>query len=269
MTVPDFLIVGAMKAGTTTLHRDLGMHPDIFLPAQKEPETLVRFDDLVQCERDYGELFALSAAGMIRGEASTAYTKRPVHEGVAEKARDLTGGLLRIVYIRRDPVARIVSHYRHSNQQGRMPEPLSEALRTYPDLIAFSRYDWQIEPWKRMFGPDRVLEIELETYSANRMETVRRVVSHIGADPERLPLLDDKLVANSAKEMKHIENGLLNSLVRSKFYQRRVKPVVPSRLREASRRAILPPPPDVDVTLSAADLEFIAQQLAADEIEAH
>ena len=37
---PDFLIVGAMKAGTTTLYHDLSEHPDIFLPVLKEPEVL-------------------------------------------------------------------------------------------------------------------------------------------------------------------------------------------------------------------------------------
>ena len=39
---PHFLIVGAMKAGTTTLYRDLVLHPDIFMPTVKEPEILIK-----------------------------------------------------------------------------------------------------------------------------------------------------------------------------------------------------------------------------------
>ena len=52
--LPDFLIIGAMKAGTTTLYRDLELHPQIFLPQEKEPETLVSLgDDLLAMAADY------------------------------------------------------------------------------------------------------------------------------------------------------------------------------------------------------------------------
>jgi hypothetical protein len=261
----DFLIVGAMKAGTTTLYRDLITHPDIVMPEQKEPETLVRFTSLADIRRDYAALFAKAPEGAIRGEASTAYTKLPIHTGAAERARDLSGGKLRIVYIRRDPVDRIISHYRHERQHRRIKLPISRALREVPELIDFSRYDWQIAPWKECFGEEQVLEIDLETYAADRRGVSRQVVAHLGADPDRLPPPDDSLVANSAGEMKRIDNPLLDRFVRSLFYQRSIKPAVPRPWREATRRTILPRAEPIAVELSPADREFIAKSLAAPE----
>lgn len=260
--IPDFLIVGAMKAGTTTLYRDLLAHPDIAMPEQKEPETLIRFTALEDIERDYAQLFAKTPANSVRGEASTAYTKLPVYSGAAERAHALTGGNLRIVYMRRDPVERIVSHFKHEVQHRRIRVPISQALREVPELIEFSRYDRQIAPWKACFGEERVLVIDLEDYSADRASFARRVVAHIGADPERMPRPDPSVIANSSREQKHIDNPLLKAVVFSKFYQRRLKPMVPFRWREAGRRIVLPPAGPIDASLSADDLAFIERELA-------
>ena len=262
MTPPpiDFLIVGAMKAGTTTLYRDLDLHPDVVLPAQKEPETLIRCRDLESIAQDYRELFARASAGAIRGEASTAYTKRPHSEGVAQRAREVNSGL-RIVYLRRDPIARIVSHYRHERQLGRMELPISEALRVHTDLIGFSRYEWQIAPWKEVFGEAAVLELDLEDYSVDRAGTIARVLRHIGADPAHMPRPDPTLVANSRWEQKHIRNPLLRAAVFSKFYQRRLKPLLSPRWREWGRRTILRPSEPIDAILSNEDCAYIAREL--------
>jgi hypothetical protein len=265
MSVIDFLIVGAMKSGTTTLYRDLLLHPDIVMPEQKEPETLIRFTSLDDIRRDYANLFRKAAEGTFRGEASTAYTKLPRYTGVAQRAHALTGGRLRIVYIRRDPVERIVSHYRHERQHRRIDMPISRALREVPELIDFSRYAWQIAPWKEWFGAEQVLELDLGDYAADRGRLAKRVVAHIGADPERLPPTDDDLIANSATEMQRIDNPLLDRFIRSLLYQRSIKPVVPRPWREITRRTILSRSEPIDVELSPDDLEFIANALAIEK----
>jgi len=261
MSVPDFLIVGAMKAGTTTLYQDLIRHPDVFMPEHKEPKTLVRFGDRAAALREYKVLFPGSADRMIKGEASTAYTKRPDFEDIAECAHAVIGAGLRIVYMRRDPVERIVSHYKHWVQRKKIDAPIGQALRDHPELIDYSRYDWQIEPWKRRFGEGAVLEIDLADYAANRISVVEKVLAHIGADPARLPPLEVTFVANSAREMKHIDNKLLDSFIRSRFYGRRVKPLIPRSWREWARRTFLPKPAEIDVRLTDADLAFIASRL--------
>jgi hypothetical protein len=259
--LPHFLIVGAMKAGTTTLYRDLCRLPEVFMPEQKEPETLVRFDNLDQIRADYHDLFPRASAGKLRGEASTAYTKRPEFEGAAERAFALTGGDLKIVYIRRDPIERIVSHFRHDAQLGIIRGSFSEALRHHAGLIEFSRYDWQIAPWKELFGEEAVLEIHLDGLACDREGTVRRVLSHIGADPEKLPRLSGSRIENEAGDKSVLGDSLLGDMVYSRFYQRRIKPLVPQRWRVAIRRGMFSAPEEVAVDVSAEDRAYIVKRL--------
>ncbi|MDP3972766.1 MAG: sulfotransferase, partial [Candidatus Nanopelagicales bacterium] len=76
MALPTFLIVGAMKSGTTSLHRYLGQHPDVFVSKKKELHFFAKHRD-----RDLGwyeEQFADGSDRLARGEPSTSFTKLPV-----------------------------------------------------------------------------------------------------------------------------------------------------------------------------------------------
>ena len=88
------------------------------------------------------------------------------------------------------------------------------------------------------------------------------MLRHIGADPARLPDLDEGLIANSAAEMKHIDNPLLDAFVRSRLFSRRIKPLLPRAMRVKARQTLLPKPEPVDVALSEDDLAFVAERLA-------
>lgn len=90
MALPTFLIIGAMKSGTTSLHRYLDQHPQIQMSARKEPSffsgpeagipyTLSRVSDVKQ----YEELFDPTVE--VRGEASPNYTIYPRRQGVPER----------------------------------------------------------------------------------------------------------------------------------------------------------------------------------------
>lgn len=259
MNKPDFLIAGAMKAGTTTLYYDLARHPDLFLPAFKEPEILVRESD-EGVAAAYAEHFRGAAPGQLCGEASTAYTKRPVFEGVAGKALALLGPGLKIVYIRRDPVIRALSHYKHDRLHGLVDVPFDEAVRQVPRYVDFGRYDWQIAPWIEAFGSDQVMEFDLDAYSAARRETLGRVLAFLGVDPDRLRPVDENTVLNSASEAKYIANPLLRATVHSNFYQRRIKPLVPLEWRTRVRRAVLPPVDEIRIDIAPEIARFIREQ---------
>lgn len=258
---PHFLIVGAMKAGTTTLYYDLSHHPELSLPQLKEPDILIRFSDPEAARAAYAAHFSRAKRTGIRGEASTAYTKRPTHDGVPLAARAVCGPDLKIIYMRRDPVARIISQYKHETQHGTIEGDFAQAVRSYPRLIDYSRHDWQIAPWIETFGASHVLQIDLEAYSADRLPHLRRVLEHIGADPDKLPPIDTEAVANHEGENKAIRNPLLRTLVYSGFYQHVIRERLPRRLREGARRAILPPPKREKVVADAATIAFIEQRL--------
>lgn len=263
-TTPDFLIVGAMKAGTTTLYRDLCLHPDIYMPPEKEPETLVKLGSSAErMTRDYASLFRFAPAGAVLGEASTAYTKRPMYEGVAERAKQVCGPDLRIVYLRRDPVKRIISHYKHAFGSGETNLSFEEAVKADPLYVAISRYDWQIQPWLDTFGPAAVLQIAFEDYVKDRHGIARLVCGHIGADLERLPPVDEEAAFNVSDNKPIAHSRLTQAVVASRLYQRVAKPLIPASLRDHARSTLLPKAPPVEVRLSPSLTAWLASELVA------
>ncbi|MEZ5841292.1 MAG: sulfotransferase [Hyphomicrobiales bacterium] len=261
--VPDFLIIGAMKAGTTTLYRDLIGHPGLHLPEEKEPETLVRHgDDRAAILADYRSLFSHARPGQLCGEASTAYTKRPLHAGVAERAREICGPNLRLVHLTRAPMKRIISHFKHEYGLGAVGADINHEVLADPKFVDWSRYDWQLEPWIAVFGEEALLRLSFEDYISDRVGTVSRVLSHLGLDLARMPELRLDRAFN-ASDNKPTAAGLYGSFVNSRFYQRTVKPNVPWYLRDAVARAILPkkkmPPTNLSPSVRAELERRLAQ----------
>ena len=123
---PDFVIVGAMKAGTTTLFRWLGEHPDVVLPEVKEPHFLGGVSDRMD-EAGYYRLFADVPAERVTGEASAGYADARHVETVADHlAARLPAA--RVIYLVRSPMDRLRSHYGHEVRRGRERRPLATAV---------------------------------------------------------------------------------------------------------------------------------------------
>lgn len=241
MSYPNFLIIGAMKAGTTTLFRDLVSHPQIFLPEQKEPETLLRFgSNLDAIRRDYRSLFSPAKAGQLKGEASTAYTKRPDFECPAQVARELCGPDLKLIYLERDPIKRIISQYKHEYGLGIVKTPLNEAVLRLERYVAYSLYDWQLEPWLEAFDPENLLTLSFEDYIANRAGTVKAVCTFLGVDPALLPPPNEDRAFNASENKPTAARGIWKVLINSRIYQRQVKPRIPWALRDRVASLVLP-----------------------------
>ncbi len=144
MTLPNFLIVGAEKAGTTTLAATLSRHPDIFMCDPKEPRF---FSHNWHKGLDwYKSLFVTGEGFQTVGEASPAYTCAPVISDVPQRIYDVLGDV-KYIYIVRHPVDRIISHYRHAIQYRWIPAstPLEHSYELAPSLKNCSRYYYQVE----------------------------------------------------------------------------------------------------------------------------
>src|SRR5262249_60849256 len=95
---PDFIVIGAMKSATTTLHEQLARQSGIFMTRPKEPNFFS--DDEVRARgwAWYGSLFRPAGAGDLRGESSTHYTKLPTYPRAVERmVRDLPR--LKLIYV--------------------------------------------------------------------------------------------------------------------------------------------------------------------------
>lgn len=262
--LPDFLIIGAMKAGTTTLYRDLMTHPGVYFPIDKEPGNLT--DDAVlggDGLARYAALFAGAGRGQLAGEASTAYTKRPTHEGVAGRARAVLGDGLRVIYLMREPVSRVISQHRHELTSGEIGErSLDEAVARHPRLLEYSRYAMQLEPWLDALGHGRVLALEMESYTADRPGTVARVQRFLGLEPMPERVESDRVYNRS--DEKPVMRGRWRGVQQSWAYKRLVRPVLGVGVRQWLRVALLPAAQDETEPASASMREAVRGALAAD-----
>ena len=124
LKLPDFLIIGAARSGTTSLYYSLRRHPGVFMPDLKEPfylsfvDEIPEFTDLdflrerMWTTRDYAELFAEAGDDQLLGEASTSYLY--MYEKTIANIRQLYGlaaESLRLIAILRNPVERTFSNY--------------------------------------------------------------------------------------------------------------------------------------------------------------
>jgi hypothetical protein len=261
---PDFLIIGAMKAGTTTLYRDLLTNPQVFMSSYKEPENLRHDEVLTAAGREaYAALFRGAREGQICGEASTAYSKRPTYEGVAARARTVLGPQASIIYLVREPVARVISHHYHAYSAGLAPPSIDEAVRSDSTYVDYSRYAMQIEPWLAAFGSDRVRVICFEEFIADRAGTVESLSRFMGIPPRSDLVRADKTYNRS--EGKPIKQGsVFQSWPQQTWYRRFVRPFLPMSLRQRLLKLLLPKAPPRPEPPTMETVEFVLNHVQED-----
>ncbi len=181
--LPDFVIIGAMKCGTSSLHAQLAAQPQFFMSEPKEPNFFS--DDAIYAKGAgwYRGLFKGAPAGAIKGESSTHYTKLPTYPKTVDRLATLIPDA-KFIYLMRDPIDRLVSHYIHEWTQGVITCSIDEAIEKYPELIAYSRYAYQLEPWIARFGRERILTVGFERMTAEPDAELQRVADFLGAEGE-------------------------------------------------------------------------------------
>jgi len=195
--LPTFLVIGAMKAGTTSLWRELRRHPDVFVPDIKEFQFFSDKRMRAQGLDWYRQHFADGVGRTAIGEASTGYSKHPRPEGVpAHIAAAIPD--VRLVYLVRDPIERIRSHYIHSVHKARETRPIDQAVREVPAYLAISRYRTQIDQYLACFAADQLLVVTTEALRAQRTDTLDAVFRHLGVDPAAAGTADAVDVHRSA-----------------------------------------------------------------------
>jgi Sulfotransferase domain len=180
--LPDFVVIGAMKAGTTSLFEYLRVHPDVFMSPIKEVDFFVREINWSRGLEWYARQFERGRAATAVGEASPSYTKYPEYAGVPERMVRLLPDA-RLIYLVRDPIERIRSHYQHRAMTGSEAAPIDVAVLHDPRYIDGSRYAMQLERYLRWYPRDRILLIDSEELKDDRVATMRRVHRFLGVDP--------------------------------------------------------------------------------------
>ncbi|MFM8302915.1 MAG: sulfotransferase domain-containing protein, partial [Actinomycetota bacterium] len=205
MSVPDFLIVGAQKAGTSSLYAYLRQHPGLFLSARKEPHFFCSPGDgrpppwtgdadaqvmqVMTFDPDrYAALFA-DAGGRPCGEASTMYLVDPdVPARVVAANPDV-----RVVVLLRDPVERAYAAWWMWRRDRLEPLEFATALEAETARTASGwgpnfayrgggLYAEHLQRWRHVLGPDRMLVLRTEALRTDRLATVQSVFTFLGVD---------------------------------------------------------------------------------------
>lgn len=176
--LPDFFIIGAMKAGTTTLYEYLCRHENVFGCPNKEPGFFSRSEVYARGLDWYREQFAAALPNQQRFEASTCYTRWPHFGDVARRIAEVTPDA-RFIYLMRHPVERAYSHYGHLMRL-EVTMTFEEALNAYPEIIDASLYLRQIERFLIYFRREQFLFLTLDELQSDPAATLRRTQTFLG-----------------------------------------------------------------------------------------
>jgi hypothetical protein len=181
-----------MKAGTTSLYHYLREHPSVFMPLFKAPEFFAGEAHWNRGIEWYRRQFADAPPDAIAiGEASNVYTKYPRYRDVPKRIASYIPEA-RLIYLLRDPIARIRSHYQTRVAEGTEKAPFGEAVFSNPIYVDYSRYALQLEQYLTYFAREQLLIITSEDLRAGRHNVMRRAYQFLGVDENFVPLNLDR-----------------------------------------------------------------------------
>ena len=184
MTLPTFVVIGAMKAGTVSLRHYLDEHPDVFLGRGGkfgEPNFFIAEDNWPRGRGWYESLFDGVGRAAAIGECSPSYTMAPAFRGVPERMAQVVPDA-RLVYVVRDPIARMQSMYMHQVSAGRERRPAEVALLD-DRYLRPSLYGFQLAAFLDHFDRSQVLVIASEVLRDKPREALSVVFDHLAVDP--------------------------------------------------------------------------------------
>lgn len=176
--LPDFVVIGAGKSGTTTLYRWLCEQPEVFPLALKEPRFFSR--DWHKGLEWYAELFAPCPEDQLVGEASTNYTDVQYSDLAAARMAQVIPDA-RLVYLLRHPVERLRSQYRHDWRRAAESAPLEAAVqRAGNPYVGRSLYHRRLQPYIERFSRDQICVVRFEDLVSTEGPAWADVLSHLG-----------------------------------------------------------------------------------------
>lgn len=189
--LPDFIVIGAGKAGTTSLHHYLSQHPQIYLCPQKETYFFLPEDirqkhkpwGAVTSLEDYVRLFQAAPDHNIVGEISTNYyaygqSAHQIYEALPQ---------VKILAILRHPAERAFSSYQMHVREGDETRSFPEVISPTSQYVQRGFYHAQLEPFFAVFPPENIKILFFEDYSRSPITFLQDLFTFISVDPTFTP----------------------------------------------------------------------------------
>lgn len=247
--IPNFFIVGAPKAGTTSLYKYLSQHPEIFMSEIKETNYF-SFDEIraqglfyneenVKTIEQYNNLFSSVTYELAVGEASVSYL---FYEKVPQKIFEYNASA-RIIMVLRDPVERGFSHYLMDKRMGLVKKPYEDIVRSahhnkkdllyYQQYVELGFYYEQVKRYLRIFGPEQVKIFFFEELKYDISQVVIDIYEFLGVESSFQPNLSRKY--NSYKKPK---NMLVKSLYQNRWLRKTIGKFAPGAFKDKLQNSL-------------------------------
>jgi Sulfotransferase family len=207
MALPDFLVIGAPKAGTTALHAALSRHPGLFMSPVKEPKFFLTdgpppsrgggpgdvqtYREHIWRREDYEALFAAAPAGALRGESTPFY----LYDRAAQHRIRALIPQAKLIAILRDPVERAHSNWAHLWSAGL--DPVGDFVRACAEedrrvaagwapfwhYTLLGKYGEQLSDLFRVFPPSQVFVLRYRSLVDEPRQTLDEICAFLGVRP--------------------------------------------------------------------------------------
>ncbi|HSI79813.1 MAG TPA: sulfotransferase [Solirubrobacterales bacterium] len=175
--LPDVVVIGAQKCGTSALHSYLAKHPETSMSQPKELDFFIASKNWGKGVDWYRGHF--DPAAKLRGESSPNYTADPVLPGVPERMAELIPDA-KLIFIVRDPIDRARAQWIHNYSNRVQDKPLRRAVLEDAEYVIRSRYHHQLSRFLEHYPLERILVLEQDELLSERAETLRRVFAFLG-----------------------------------------------------------------------------------------
>jgi len=236
---PNFFIVGAPRAGTTTLYEFLRRTPKVFMSSVKEPSYFsvsvnpnLKASKVIRDKNQYLKLFKKVKDEIAIGEATPDYLWDPksaklIHEVIPNA---------RIIIMLRDPVERAFSHYllllSIGSEKVSLQEAIKKALKAKPDysgrIIECSYYYEQVKRYLEIFGAEQVKVIIFEEFIQEVRNNVKEVLEFLAVTSEPPKIVEAQNVFTMPRSNlvnRAVSNSSLNR-IRKKIFPRGLNPTL-------------------------------------------
>ena len=201
----DFIIIGAMKSGTTSVHKYLSAHKKIFLPPEKEAPFFSE-DEIYELGYDkyFSEFFSLSNKYTLHGTVTPQYM---LSTKAAERIRK-TCPNVKLIAILRDPIERAYSHYHMATRVWNEKRTFNDAMTLqisegalgksrnepdyYGDYVVFGEYGRILSNYHSLFSTEQLLVLYMSDLNLNPDDFMRRIFNFVGVEMPNIPNLGKK-----------------------------------------------------------------------------
>ncbi len=270
MRLPNFIVGGALKSGTTSLNYYLKQHPDVFMCPLKEPRFFaydvdnpdhvagrgLRFP--IKSFDEYAALFSEADDQHALGEVSPHYLISPVApRRIREALPDV-----RLIFSLRHPVKRAYSIYWHDVRLGKESRSVEEALAESEYAVTHGLYYSWLSNWYACFDPAQIKVILFDDLQSDAQGVFADLCRYLGIDDAFVP---DLKVRNKGGALKHERLGHFYERLKTHPLRQALDTLVPQGLRKRlidARNRNFEEPPPLSPTLAAYLSDFYREDIS-------